>query len=68
MFEVPAASKKCLLEDVHKDILVVGEYDISDDYDMQIDLEVCGTTRWLWPRAPAAAAIEFDYATENAAP
>ena len=28
------------MEDVHKDVLVVGEYEISDDYDMQVDLEV----------------------------
>jgi hypothetical protein len=29
------------MEDVHKDVLVVGEYESPDDYEQQLDLEVC---------------------------
>ena len=39
-FELPVAGKKCLLEDVHKDVLVVGEYEITEDFETQVDLEV----------------------------
>ncbi len=28
-FQLPAATRKCLQEDVHKDILVVGNYEVS---------------------------------------
>jgi hypothetical protein len=39
-FDVHAATKRCVQEDVHKDILVVGEYEISEDSEQRVDLEV----------------------------
>eukprot|EP00042_Codosiga_hollandica_P018391 m.53940 g.53940 ORF g.53940 m.53940 type:complete len:207 (-) comp48671_c0_seq2:85-705(-) len=39
-FDLPAVSKKCLKEDVHKDILVVGEYELSPSDDQIVDLEI----------------------------
>ena len=39
-FDLPATTKRCLQEDVHKDILVVGEYEITDGPDQRVDLEV----------------------------
>ena len=39
-FQLPALSHKCLQEDVHKDVLVVGNYEISSsDYSI-INLDV----------------------------
>lgn len=30
MFHLPANQKKCLKEEIHKDVLVTGEYQLSD--------------------------------------
>ena len=39
-FTLPADATKCLQEDVEKDVLVVGEYKISDHPNVEISLEV----------------------------
>ena len=39
-FELLATQKECLLEDIHSDVLVVGEYEITDGPAMKVDLEV----------------------------
>ena len=53
-FDLPATSKKCLQEDVHKDTLMIGEYDIPDSPEQRVDLEVSlGAScpllaSWIW--------------------
>ncbi len=39
-FDLPADAKKCLQEEVHKDVLVVGEYKLSDVQGIRTDLKV----------------------------
>ncbi len=40
-FRLAVGSKKCLQEDVHKDVLVVGEYAIQNAAGVNATLEVC---------------------------
>lgn len=41
MFHLPTNSRKCLKEEIHKDVLVTGTYDISESSSQQkIDLKV----------------------------
>jgi hypothetical protein len=40
-FNVAPDVRKCLREEVHKDVLVVGEYTISDITGQRTDLTVC---------------------------
>ena len=39
-FYLPADSTKCIREEVHKDVLVVGEYQLSDSAFMRTDILV----------------------------
>eukprot|EP00053_Salpingoeca_punica_P001095 m.31940 g.31940 ORF g.31940 m.31940 type:complete len:207 (-) comp10810_c0_seq1:241-861(-) len=39
-FKLDAGSLKCLKEDVYKDVLVVGEYDITEDANSHVILEI----------------------------
>lgn len=39
-FDLPADAQKCLQEEVHKDVLVVGEYKLSDVQGIRTDLKV----------------------------
>ena len=40
MFHLPGNGKKCLKEEIHKDVLVTGEYDISDAPNQKVNLRV----------------------------
>ena len=40
MFHLPGNGKKCLKEEIHKDVLVTGEYDISDAPNQRVNLRV----------------------------
>lgn len=42
-FQLPVGVKKCLREEVHRDVLVVGEYHLSDAPMQQTNLEVMFT-------------------------
>lgn len=50
-FELAAGTKKCLQEDVDKDVLVIGDYSITDDDRVETMLEVmcleASTAAWL---------------------
>ena len=39
-FDLEPDSKKCLREEVHKDVLVVGEYELEHSYVQRTDVEV----------------------------
>lgn len=39
-FKLPHDMRKCVREEVHKDVLVVGEYDIAEVQDQRTDLLV----------------------------
>lgn len=40
MFHLPPTGKKCLKEEIHKDVLVKGEYEISDNPAQKVNLKV----------------------------
>lgn len=39
-FQLPVNTEKCMREEIHKDVLVTGEYDISDQNSVTVDLRV----------------------------
>lgn len=39
-FKLPHDTRRCVREEVHKDVLVVGEYDIAEVQDQRTDLLV----------------------------
>ena len=41
IFKLEPNARKCLSEEVHKDVLVAGEYTISEGAGQQTDLQVC---------------------------
>ncbi|GAB6019464.1 Transmembrane emp24 domain-containing protein 10 [Chamberlinius hualienensis] len=43
MFRLPANSRKCLREEIHKGVLVTGEYDSSDAPGQKLELRVTDT-------------------------
>lgn len=38
-FFLPVNSRKCLREEIHKDVLVTGEYDINDETNTKTNLK-----------------------------
>lgn len=40
MFKLPVNSEKCLKEEIHKDVLVKGEYEVSPVVGVKVDLKV----------------------------
>eukprot|EP00054_Salpingoeca_dolichothecata_P006979 m.40844 g.40844 ORF g.40844 m.40844 type:complete len:207 (+) comp16790_c0_seq1:39-659(+) len=66
-FELAANTQKCLQEDVHKDVLVVGEYEISDDdsEDMEIDLEITDSRGHHVYRKEDAVSGKFAFTSDN---
>ena len=45
-FFLPVNSRKCLREEIHKDVLVTGEYEISEQANTKTNLKV-STDPWL---------------------
>lgn len=43
-FFLPVNTRKCLREEIHKDVLVTGEYDISEQANTKTNLKV--STEW----------------------
>lgn len=46
-FHITPDERKCIREEVHRDVLVVGEYKLSEVPDQRTDLLVSGDTRWF---------------------
>jgi len=44
MFYLDANAKKCLKEEIHKDVLVTGEYDVTEVPGQKVDMMVTDTT------------------------
>ena len=43
MFHLEPMAKKCLKEEIHKDVLVTGDYDVSEGGDQKTNLMVTDT-------------------------
>ena len=46
-FHITPDERKCIREEVHRDVLVVGEYKLSEVPDQRTDLLVSDDTRWF---------------------
>ena len=46
-FHITPDERKCIREEVHKDVLVVGEYKLSEVPDQRTDLLVSYDTSWF---------------------
>lgn len=46
-FHITPDERKCIREEVHKDVLVVGEYKLSEVPDQRTDLLVSDNTGWF---------------------
>ena len=46
-FHITPDERKCIREEVHKDVLVVGEYKLSEVPGQRTDLLVSDDTRWF---------------------
>ncbi len=49
MFHLTPNTKKCLKEEIHKDVLVTGEYEISDGPGQKANLGVSTGRGWAMP-------------------
>lgn len=47
-FHITPDERKCIREEVHKDVLVVGEYKLSEIPDQRTDLLVSDDTSWFY--------------------
>lgn len=54
-FFLPVNTRKCLREEIHKDVLVTGEYEISEQASTKTNLKVSTEPRTAELRAPRPA-------------
>lgn len=47
MFHLSPNSKKCLKEEIHKDVLVAGEYELSESPGQKFSIAVCNISKFL---------------------
>lgn len=65
MFYLPAHTKKCLKEEIHKDILVKGDYFVSDIAGHQTKLEVLDSKGHILYNKDDAAKGKFAFTTDE---
>ncbi|XP_062502469.1 transmembrane emp24 domain-containing protein 10-like [Corticium candelabrum] len=64
-FQLPVGVKKCLREEVHRDVLVVGEYHLSDAPMQQTNLEVRDSENHILYKKEDASKGKFAFTTDN---
>lgn len=47
MFHLQPNTQKCLREEIHKDVLVSGEYEIQETPGQKVDIQVSYADRWV---------------------
>lgn len=65
MFHLPANTRKCLKEEIHKDILVKGEYDITEIAHHQTKLEVTDSKNHILYVKESATRGKFAFTTDE---
>ena len=65
MFYLPANTKKCLKEEIHKDILVKGDYFVSDIVGHHTKLEVLDSKGHILYNKDEAAKGKFAFTTDE---
>ncbi|XP_064403808.1 transmembrane emp24 domain-containing protein 10-like isoform X2 [Halichondria panicea] len=64
-FDLPADAQKCLQEEVHKDVLVVGEYKLSDVQGIRTDLKVADSKGHTLYNQDDASKGKFAFTTDD---
>ncbi|KAL4237449.1 Transmembrane emp24 domain-containing protein 10 [Mactra antiquata] len=65
MFNLPPNQKKCLREEIHKDVLVTGEYELSDGPGQKTNLAVTDSKGHLLYTKEDASKGKFAFTTEE---
>ena len=65
MFHLPANTRKCLKEEIHKDILVKGEYDVTEIAHHQTKLEVTDSKNHILYVKESATKGKFAFTTDE---
>ncbi|GAB1609688.1 transmembrane emp24 domain-containing protein 10-like [Argonauta hians] len=65
MFHLPPNQKKCLREEIHKDLLVTGEYDISEAPGQKTNLAVTDSKGHILYSKQDAKKAKFAFTTEE---
>uniref|UniRef100_A0A674B5W9 Transmembrane p24 trafficking protein 10 n=1 Tax=Salmo trutta TaxID=8032 RepID=A0A674B5W9_SALTR len=64
-FFLPVNSRKCLREEIHKDVLVTGEYDINDETNTKINLKITDSSGHILYSKEDATKGKFAFTTED---
>jgi hypothetical protein len=65
MFHLPANAKKCLKEEIHKDILVKGEYELTNVAGQSTKLEVTDSKGHILYKKEDAVKGKFAFTTDE---
>jgi len=64
-FHLPAASSKCLREEIHKDVLVAGDYSVQEVVGQKVDLKVTDSKGHILYSKDQAETGKFVFNTED---
>uniref|UniRef100_A0AAZ3S7J8 GOLD domain-containing protein n=1 Tax=Oncorhynchus tshawytscha TaxID=74940 RepID=A0AAZ3S7J8_ONCTS len=64
-FFLPVNSRKCLREEIHKDVLVTGEYDINDESNTKTNLKITDSSGHILYLKEDATKGKFAFTTED---
>uniref|UniRef100_A0A8C7JE11 Transmembrane p24 trafficking protein 10 n=1 Tax=Oncorhynchus kisutch TaxID=8019 RepID=A0A8C7JE11_ONCKI len=64
-FFLPVNSRKCLREEIHKDVLVTGEYEISDQSNTKTNLKITDSSGHILYSKEGATKGKFAFTTED---
>lgn len=64
-FYLPGNSRKCLKEEIHKDVLVTGEYDVSEQPNVKTDLKVTDSSGHILYSKEDASKGKFAFTTDD---
>ncbi|XP_002128822.1 transmembrane emp24 domain-containing protein 10-like [Ciona intestinalis] len=64
-FELPMDTEKCLREEIHKDVLVTGDYDVSTQPSVKVSLKVTDTNGHILYQKDEATQGKFAFTTDD---
>ncbi|XP_032872366.1 transmembrane protein Tmp21-like [Amblyraja radiata] len=64
-FHLPANARKCLREEIHKDVLVTGEYELSEQPGGRTDLKVTDSSGHILYSKEQASKGKFAFTTDD---
>ena len=64
-FELPIKTEKCLKEEIHKNVLVTGEFDITEYQGVKVSLKVTDSNGHILYQNPDAKKGKFAFTTDD---